>query len=425
MNNNISNDNYENENVEMNEVEEVVENSMDDETMEQKQQNSSSDLNIQNEFRAKIIKMFVIVIIGLIIFLAIGFIISLLTRKNYTYASLEDEMKNAAMEYFKDNKSKLPKNDTEIVEIDANILANNKYMKALDKYIRNEECNGKVMVEKSSDNSYSYTPNLSCNDGGYTTTKLCEKIVKTNNVVTEGFGVYYMNNEYVYRGTDVDNYVRFSDSEKLWRIIKVTNTNEVVLISNNKTKNKFPWDERYNNEKQDITGINLYKNSTISSLLEKVYDGSINDDDTLYYDDEEEILTKEDRKKVVEFDSCVGTRSMNDPSRNGSSECSVVEKTTVSLLPAYDYLNASLDANCNATTKRDCQNYNYLSTDYIYWLANGPKEDSSKVYQISGEGYIFTKTASKEAYARVVIHLKDNVMLEKGNGTKKDPYIIR
>lgn len=423
MNNNISNDNYENENVETNEVEEVIETNTD-ETRNEQQNNSSSNHNVQNEFREKMIKMFVIVVIGLIIFLAIGFIISLVTKKHYTYASLEDEMKNAAIAYFKDNKSKLPKNDTEIVEIDATILANNKYMKTLDKYIKNEKCTGKVMVEKVNNNSYSYTPYLSCNDGKYITTKLYEKIIKNDNIVTEGFGVYYMNNEYVYRGTDIDNYVRFSDSEKLWRIVKVTSNNEVVLIYNNKTKNRFPWDERYNNEKEDTTGINLYKNSTISSLLEKVYDSSINDDETLYYNEEEEILTKEDRKKVVEFDSCVGTRSMNDTSRNGSSECSVLEKTKISLLSAYDYLNASLDANCNSTTKQDCQNYNYLASDYIYWLANGPKEDSSKVYQIVG-GYIFPKKASLKAYARVVIHLKDNVMLEKGKGTQEDPYIIR
>lgn len=424
MKNNISNDNYENESIQTNEVEEVVETNMD-ETMNEEKNTSSSNHNVQNEFREKMIKMFVVVIIGLIIFLAIGFIISLATRKHYTYASLEDEMKNAAIEYFKDNKSKLPKNDTEIVEIDAAILANNKYMKTLDKYIKNEECTGKVMVEKVNDNSYSYTPYLSCNDGEYITTKLYEKITKNDNVVTEGFGVYYINNEYVYRGNDVDNYVRFSDSEKLWRIVKVTNNNEVVLISDSKTKNRFPWDERYNNAKEDNTGVNLYKNSTISYLIGKIYDGSINnDDDTLYYNEEEEILTKEDRKKVVEFDSCVGTRSINDTSKNGTSECNVLEKTKISLLPVYDYLNASLDANCTTTTKKDCQNYNYLANDYVFWLANGPKEDSSKAYQSVG-GYIFDKKASSKAYARVVIHLKDNVMLEKGNGTKENPYIIR
>ena len=424
MNDNLSTNNSEQENVEENEYEEINEETIED-IDDNSSSNNDNNNNIQNEFRSKIINMFKIVIIGLIIFLIIGFIISLFTKKNYTHKSLEDELENAAIEYFKDNKSKLPKNDTEIVEIDATILANNKYMKPLDKYIKDEECTGKVTVEKSGGTSYSYTPYLTCNDGGYTTTKLYEKIAKAENVVTEGFGLYYINNEYVYRGTDVDNYVRFSDSEKLWRIVKVTSNNEVVLISNNKTKNKFPWDERYNNVEQDSTGINLYKNSTISTLLAKVYDNSINDDETLYYDDELEILTKKDRKKIVEFNSCVGNRSINDTNRNGASECSVLEKTKISLLPVYDYLNASLDTNCTSTLKKDCQNYNYLSTNYIYWLANGPKEDSSKVYQVSGEGYIFTRTASKESYARVVIHLKDNAMLEKGKGTKKSPYVIR
>ena len=408
MNNNLSTDNYE-------EVKEDV--------VTTQSSNNNND-NEKNEFRSKIIKMFIIVIIGLIIFLVIGFIISLVTKKNYTYASLEDEMKDAAVEYFKDNKSKLPKNTTEIVEIDATILANNKYMKTLDKYISGEECTGKVTVEKTDEGSYVYTPYLTCNDGGYTTTKLYEEIAKADNVVTEGFGIYYMNNEYVYRGTDVANYVRFSDSEVLWRIVKVTSNNEVVLISNKITNNKFVWDERYNNAEEDTTGINLYKNSTISTLLNKVYDNSINTE-SVHYDDEIEFLTEEDRKKVVEFNSCVGNRSTKDSTRDGSSECSVVEKTKMSLLPVYDYLNASLDVNCNATTKKDCQNYNYLASGSIYWLANGPKENTGKVYQVSGSGYIYTSKASREAYVKVVIHVGDNAMLEKGTGTKTDPYVIR
>lgn len=424
MNENVSRDNYEEETVETIEYEEVDSNEVEN-IDDSYSNNSDNNNNSDNEFKSKILKMFGIVIVGLIIFLIIGFIISLITKKNYTYASVEDVMEKAAIEYFKDNKDKLPKNSTEIVEINASVLATNKYMKTLDKYISKEECTGKVTVEKADDNSYIYTPYLTCNDGGYTTTKLYEKIKDSKNVVTEGFGVYYMNNEYVYRGTTVDNYVRFSDSEFLWRIVKVTANNEVVLIANNKSKNKFPFDERFNNVKQDTTGINLYKNSKISTMLSKMYDNSINDDEELRLDPEPEILTKSDRKKTVEFNSCVGNRSINDTSKNGASECSVVETTKISLLPAYDYLNASLDANCTSITKEDCQNYNYLATRETHFLANGPSEDSSKVYAMTGTGYIKTRTAYKEAFVKVVIHVGENAMLEKGTGTKTDPYIIR
>lgn len=377
-----------------------------------------------NDFRSKMIKMFGIVIGGLIIILVVGFIISLIVGKKYNYAMVEDEMKNAAVNYFKDNKNKLPKNTEEVVEISTTVLANNKYMKTLDKYLKDTSCSGKVSIEKVDDKSYSYTPTLTCKN--YTTTNFYDEITSDGNVVTEGFGVYNINNEYVYRGNDVNNYVKFSDSDKLWRVVKVTSNNEVVLISNDKTRNKFIWDERYNNQYEDKYGLNIYKNSHISSILKKLYNNSLNDDeDEIYSNQELEILTKAEKTKVVEFDACVGTRSDADTSKDGSVECQTVEKTKMSLLSTNDFINASLDSNCNSVTKPDCQNYNYLITDYNYWLINGSSDKSSKVYMVTSSGSVRSSYANFESYARVVIHLSENVMLEKGKGTKDNPYVVR
>ena len=377
-----------------------------------------------DDFRSKMIKMFSIVIIGLVVILIVGFIISLIFGKKYNYAMVEDEMKNAAVNYFKDNKNKLPKNTEEVVEISTTVLANNKYMKTLDKYIKDTSCSGKVSIEKVDDKSYSYTPTLTCKN--YTTTKLYDEITKNNNIVTDGFGVYNINNEYVYRGSEVNNYVKFSDSDRLWRIIKATSNNEVVLISDDKTKNVFVWDERYNNQYEDNYGLNIYKNSYISTILKKLYANSLNDDEDEFYSNQElEILTKNEKTKIVEFNACVGTRADADTSKDGSTECQTVEKTKMTLLSTQDFLNASLDSNCNSTTKPDCQNYNYLVTGYNYWLANGSRDESSKVYRVTSSGYLQSSYANFESYARVVIHLSENVMLEKGKGTKDNPYVVR
>lgn len=385
---------------------------------------NTNNSNNNNEFREKIIKMFGVVIIALIVVLVVGFLISLVSKKNYSYATVEEKLKNAAINYFKDNKNKLPKNSSEIVEIDSNILVNNKYMKSLDKYLKDDSCTGKVAVEKIDGKSYSYTPKITCKD--YTTTKFSDAITKNSNVVTSGFGVYNINNEYVYRGSEVNNYVRFNDSEKVWRVVKVTSNNEIVLISNDKTRNIFKWDEKYNNEYGDNYGINIYKNSYISTILKKLYANSLNDDEEDFYNNEEaDILTKEEKTKIVEFNACVGKRSESDTSRDGSAECQTVEKTKMSLLSTYDFLNASLDTNCNSITKPDCQNYNYLISDYNYWLANGSAESSSKVYRVTSYGYIQSSYANVESYARVVIRLSENTMLVKGKGTKNNPYVIR
>ena len=97
----------------------------------------------------------------------------------------------------------------------------------------------------------------------------------------------------------------------------------------------------------------------------------------------------------------------------------------MSLLSVYDFVNASLDPNCVATLKEDCQNYNYLAAEYNYWLANGSLERNNKVYQSLTPGYIVTKFADTESALRLVIHLKKEINIDKGTGTEKDPYVVR
>lgn len=372
-----------------------------------------------NELREKIIKMFKIVFIALVIILVLGFIISLFTKKNYSYSDVEDIMKKAAVNYFKDNSGKLPKTGDEVVEITADVLVSNKYMKRIDQYIKGETCTGKVSVEKV-DSDYNYTPVLSCGD--YTTTSLVDMVRKTDNIVTEGYGVYYINDEYVYRGKEVKNYVRFEDSDKLWRIVKINSNNEAVLISDFRTVNPFPWDTRYNNSVQETNGIGVYHNSSISSILDKLYDNTLTKEKANYYSEEGSILTDDAKTKLVEFKSCVGPRSRDDSSKDGSTECAVTEKTKLSLLPVYDFLNASIDSNCTSTVNPNCQNYNYLSSSG-YWLANGDSEKTDQVYLAAT--YVYRRRATSESPIRLVIHLNPNVMVQSGNGSNDEPYIIR
>lgn len=385
----------------------------------------SSNSNLSKEqFRAKMIKTFGIVIVIFIFIILIGLLISLLGKKNYNYADVEEVMKDSAELYFKDNKKQLP-TETQPVQISDTILVNNEYMKPLEEYLKNDTCSGKVIVKKNG-NTYAYSAYLDCGKK-YQTKEFYKAVKDTKNIVTTGYGLYYMNNEYVYRGANVNNYAKFSDSDNLWRIVKVTAKNEVVLIENAHSINSFVWDDRYNSAVEGNDGINQYNNSKITTILDKIYKNKINDetDDTNFYEDETKLLTKEDRSKTILFNSCVANRSMNDTSKNGSTECSVVAKTKVSLLPVYDFLNASLDSGCNVAEDPSCQNYNYLANDSSYWLANGKSEDSSRVYSIAGTNYIFPKTASEEAYVRIVIHVGDDTMLEKGKGTIKNPYVIR
>ena len=382
----------------------------------------------QEQFRAKMLKLFGIVVIGLIVVLGLGFIFSLFSKKEYTYAEVEDFMKDAAISYFEDYPKKLPTTTDESIEVTTSILVENKKMKELDYYLKDQNCKGNVTVDKVSNKEYTYTPYLKCGNT-YETTTFYDAIKNKNNIVTSGYGLYLYNGEYIYRGTNVNNYVKFSDSKRIFRIVKVTKNNEVVLMQETASENEFPWDDGYNKVYDDNSGINDYKNSKISDILDYYYKGKIGqevEDKYNYYEytQEEKFLTKEDRAKTVEFKSCVGRRSESDTSRDGSTECSTTYDTKIGLLPVYDFLNASIDPNCTTTTSPSCQNYNYISDGSSTWFANGDSDESDMAYMLY-LGYVGSSEASEDNYIRPVIHLSDKVMLEKGKGTVNNPYIIR
>lgn len=402
-------------------LEEDNDNEMDD-SLEQDETTKTGKEAVQDEFRKKMMSLFLIVFVLLIVILAIGFVISLFTKKDYTYFELEDVMEKSAISYFKDNPKKLPKSEDEIVEITTSSLISEKYMKEMNRYIKNGKCSGKVSVSKIAKNEYKYYPYLSCGTK-YTTTKLVDKL-KDTKVVTEGFGLYSMNNEYVYRGTNVNNYLKFEDSDRLFRIVKIDKQDEIVIVDDSSSKNRFVFDERYNTASESTTGINTFKNSNMSEVLEKLYQFQFTEEEERgEYFEEERLFTKDDKKLLVQFNSCVGARGANDTSKNGSSECQTTYKTYLSLLPVYDFLNASLDINCTSTMKADCQNYNYLKEDYSYWLLNGSLETSDRVYTASDS--ISTREAYDDGYVRAVAHLSSDVRIKNGTGTKSKPYIIR
>ena len=201
------------------------------------------------------------------------------------------------------------------------------------------------------------------------------------------------------------------------------------MIQDESSDNEYPWDDRYNKVYEDNSGINDYKNSKISDILSYYYKGKIgqeNDDKYNYYEysKEAKFLTKEDRTKVVKFKNCVGRRNENDTSKDGSVECSSTYDAEIGLLPVYDFLNASIDPNCTTTVSPSCQNYNYLSDGGSTWFANGSDSETNEVYSLY-LGYIASTEASESNNIRPVIHLSEKAMLEKGKGTKNNPYVIR
>lgn len=345
----------------------------------------------------------------LIVLLLIVWIFSMIMGQRLSYDKIEDKMRTAAQKYYEKNKQLLPSHGGE-VSVDVTTLSSAKFMKSLDKLApKGVSCTGKVVV-KENDGIYSYVPYLDCGEK-YTSVELYKKVIDEKNIVTTSNGLYQMNNEYVFRGEEVNNYVQ--TGEYMWRIVKVTPDNEIQLILSN-SKFKSPWDNRYNIERQNNVGINDYSVSRIRSYLDDLYQ-------------ENELFSDSLKSKMVAFDLCTTKRTEEVAINDGSIECATtLQDQKVGLLPLYSYINASLDVTCKQSLDAQCQNYNYLGLEeYNWWTLTGDGGNTYRVYSINVSGNTFTSYASNNIYVRPVIQLSNDVMYQSGSGTEEDPYIIQ
>lgn len=367
-----------------------------------------------NDMKKKMVLFMAVVTIGIIALLLIAFVISIIAPRTYSYDDLEQEIKESAIAYFKDHKKSLPTTEDQIVEITTSTLVAEEYMKDLSEYTQEGvTCTGKVQVEKAG-NDYLYSPYLNCGEE-YTTEELYKVITKSSNIVTSGYGLYSKNGSYVYRGEEVNNYVKLD--EAVWRIVKVTADNNIVLIKEEEAGQPLSWDNRYNSEKGYSSGINIYSASRIKEELNRIYKSNEKD---------EIFLSKEDKTKLLSYNVCAGKRSLTDQGTENTTECSsVVQDQKVGLLTASDYMAASVDEGCITTGSPSCQNYNYLTSGYDWWLVTAGTTGSDQVYYIDDQGSIELDIATGYASIRPVIQLNSKVLYKSGKGTKSKPYKIK
>ena len=378
----------------------------------------NEDVPTKSEAKGKMVKFMGIILGIVILLLLIMFLITTLSPRKYTYTQIENILENAAVSYFKDFPDSLPKEEGSIVEIDSSNLVQAEKMKELVEYTgENVTCSGKVQVEKSG-NDYLYTPYLNCGND-YATTELYKKVTSEENIVTAGYGLYNNNGTYTFRGEEVNNYVKMGLG--LWRIVKITSNNNIVLISNEGTAYGHSWDDRYNERKSYEAGINQYSVSRIKDYLNKIYTNPSKKEE-----DGEYILSKKDRSKLVYFNLCTGKRSVNSESKDNSQECTeVLKNQKIGLLTVSEYMYASLDPNCKTPGSRTCKNYNYLSATKGWWLLTADKDDNAQVFQIDQGGRITSELAGTYAGVRPVVHLNSKVLYKSGKGTLEKPYRIK
>lgn len=370
--------------------------------------------------KKKMLRFMAIIVTVMLLVLLILFIVSSLGKNknsSYSYSQIESILEKAGKSYFNDNPSYLPTDDGDIVEVDSTTLVEAGKMKDLSEYPTKDNtiCTGSVKVLYE-DDEYLYSPVLNCGDN-YSTVALVSKILDNEETITTGDGLYSRSGEYVFRGENVNNYVKLDAN--LWRIVKITSNDEIVLISDQGVGRSAIWDNRYNEQKKYSTGINDYSVSRIKDHLDEIYKNT--EEKSKGY-----VLSKKDKSRMVSYNVCIGKRLSKSEDKVNTEECKeTLKDQKIGLLTLSDYLYASVDPNCKSSETRSCSNYNYLVTDFDWWLATANKENTYQVYRVRGGGSITSDNASGYAFIRTVIRLNSSVLYNGGQGTEKNPYKVR
>lgn len=354
-------------------------------------------------------------VVGIIVLIIILMMLFLSGRdKQLEYSEIEERIIFAGKNYYEDNKDKLPEFGT--TSISASTLVAEGYLNNLSNYTKEGiTCNGTLYVTKNP-TDYSYRAKLDC--GSDYSSKYFSSIV-TKEVVSNGSGLYQMEQiepnsgtvqtVYVFRGDNVNNYVKVGDF--YWEIVKVYENGEIAMLGDPELL-RTKWDDRFNIETENYRGINEYE---VSRMKDAILSEVVNDQDGY-------LIIK---SLITPHTACIGKRSLNDTSKDGSTECSeILTNQYFSLLPAYDYMNASLDNNCNTVEDYSCYNYNYLTSgNEEFWTITGVKDNTQDVYYV--DNVMEHEYANVTKTARLYVHLDANVTYVSGTGSYEDPYIVK
>ncbi|MGM9849403.1 MAG: hypothetical protein ACI31V_00715 [Bacilli bacterium] len=370
--------------------------------------------NINNDYSKRNYndnKSFIYIAIGVLVLIFIIVLLVIFANKGNSkvkgYSNIESRMVSAAKNYYTKYTDKLPIMDGASVNVSAETLIENSYLKPFSEMVNDGvSCSGYVNVFKIGD-EYSYFPYLNC--GSEYESSLLSKNIIDSGVVTSGDGLYLIGDKYIFRGEYPNNYIKFDGS--LWRIIGINNDGSIKLIYSDKKVERYSWDDRYNSFKDSYVGINDFRVSRLLEYLNDIYDKNT-------------YVNKSNKNLLVKHDWCIGKVSQEDSSISSLNLCSdTYSDLYIGVVKVDDVLIPSLDSKCSNIYDVECTNYNYFFTINTGWTLNAVLDNTYSVFSSNG-GSVSYKNASTSGYVRPVINLNSNILYKSGTGTSDDPYVI-
>lgn len=420
-------------------------------------------MNFIRDNIVKIVVVLVVIIILIVVISACSKMDSTTSNSETGYIEMENKLQNAAIKFVENNKRVLPKTSDKFKRIQTSTLVSNGLLNEMHA-IENENviCKGYVDVTKrdTDEDSYRYTPFIKC--GKYYQTKTIADYIKENEeIVTSGEGLYQIavenkevgtsevkstesNNvtpnqenstnesdeevdeteektdtlySYYYKGEYPNNYIMLGS--RLYRILEITEDNNLKLISTDETEYSYKWDDRFNVQNDEYSGINDFKKSRMKENLDILYTNTNPDEAEVFFSDEEKNM-------IIWHDFCVGKRSFEDKTINYDSECAEKDNLRVGLISITDYFRTSISEGCTANDKLECNNYNFLfSLNEGYYITLIGNSDTTYEVLALDYGEVSPLKANVKKQLYPVIYIDKNILYKSGSGTQEDPYIVR
>lgn len=361
-------------------------------------------------FNQKVLIFGGVILVGFIVVMVVIGIIA--SRGPLPFDRILVQMENAARNYYQENLDEIGLAEGGSLVLSTTRLEED-YMRPLHTMVEEGvSCHGEVRVYRLAD-EVGFFPYLDCGET-FKTEPLVEVIIKNEEIVDKGAGLYQMNDEYVYRGELVDNYLSFAG--KTWRILSINDSNQLRIIDM-EYRWRVNWDNRLNTETWRHDGVNNFldfetQHSNMKHYLDRVLK-------------QENYLSSSDLQKLVYVDLCIGKRKTDETDMSGKVECAkTAENSVAGLLAVYEFLRISLEEECKDTGSVACENYNFLAAEgSSTWTITAIADTSERVYYIT-PSRIGGSVASRQRPIRPVFTLNENILFVGGTGTEEDPYVV-
>ena len=185
---------------------------------------------MRNSEKKKLLKIAIGIVVAVVLIIVVLLIFHAITGNKNSYKDIENKLLKSAQKYYEKNPNLLPQSENEQISIDDVNLTSLGFFSNMADLLKDKNgvtCTGKVIITYNNAN-YRYTPLLDCGDE-YKSQTIASYIEKNEERVFTGAGLYDLNGEYVYRGENPNNYIKFSG--QMYRILKITNGHLVLILN--------------------------------------------------------------------------------------------------------------------------------------------------------------------------------------------------